>query len=284
MAREVCAPPTPALLDFLPLPMTTVRTLLTFALLALVFTGCSSTASTTAPDASTTSSTDTVTASPDTTDTTVPTAELETAVGYAEALDQELSDFESQRQATATALESATADAIQTLENNPTTSQLRSATSTWRRQWDDVRSNVRSLWHAFADAESAAEQYFSHLERQTALISNPDLRASEQERNAALEQSWRNASVAATDDFKELYSFLQQGDDLYVTMLNASLRDGFEDNVDSLRNVSDSSMTLLDDLYGLTTSGLSLISKDPSNGSDTAASDDAGSMSDEQGR
>ena len=264
--------------------MTTVRTLLAFTLLAFVFVGCSSTASTTAPDESMDSSSDTVTASADTTDTITPTSELETAIGFAEALDQEVSDFESQRQATSTALESATEDALQTLENNPTTSQVRSATSTWRRQWNDVRSNVRNLWHAFADAESAAEQYFSHLERQTAMISDPDLRAAEQERNADLEQSWRNASVAAAEDFKNLYSFLQQGDDLYVTMLNASLRDGFEDNIDTLREVSDSSISLLDDLHGLTTSGLSLISKDPSSGSDATASDDADATSGDQGR
>jgi hypothetical protein len=94
------------------------------------------------------------------------------------------------------------------------------------------------------------------------MISNPDLRTSEREQNASLKQTWQNTTTAATSDIEVLQSHLQQGNDLYIAMLNASLRAGFAKNVEQLQTLSESSLDLLGSLHDLTRTGRSLTGRE----------------------
>ena len=256
--------------------MIPARLLSGLSLVLFVLAGCSG-AATTTTDTSTTSAA----ASPDTTqaDASTTTDELRTALAYGAALQEAIDDYEAQRQATRTALDTATQDALQTLQNDPNAEQVRQATSTWRRQWNDVQANTQQLWGDLANAEAAAAQYFNHLERQTAMISDADLRASERERNESLKQDWRNVTATASSDIEALQTRLQQGNDLYITMLNASLRSGFSENIERLQTLSGSGLQLLDDLQGLTATGHTLLGRDVNDQSAASEESDASESS-----
>jgi hypothetical protein len=73
---------------------------------------------------------------------------------------------------------------------------------------------------------------------------------------------------------------LQQGNDLYVTMLNASLRSGFGENVEALQEIDEDASSLLEELQQLTQSGQRLVIDDASGEAEDApatAESDGGS-------
>lgn len=259
-----------------------LRILSVFSLAFLVLTGCSSSATTSEPVTS-----ESVAATPaDTTTRSGPetTGELKTAIEYAQSLDNALAMYEKRRQEAQTALDGATQEALQTLSNDPTPAQVRQATSTWRQQWNEVQAQTKRLWMALGNVEAAATQYFTHLERQTAMIRDADLRETERNRNKTLQQTWTNAAMTAANNIRDLETHLQAGDDLYIAMLNASLRAGFDENVEQLQDVAETGRTLLGDLHGLTTTGEALMGGASDETDAPAASSGEASASSESGR
>ena len=237
-------------------PLRALAVLLTVA----VFAGCSGTAATSsssAPTASTPAADTTQTAA--STDSTARTEELRAAVRHAERLQRELQAFESHRKATKSAVEAASSTALERLSDDPTASEVRLATSAWRADWMTVQSEMQKLEREFSDVEAAAVRYFNHLERQTSSIADGELRADERERNGRIEHNWTNATVKATAHMEDLRVRVHSGDDLYVAMLNASLRSGFDENLDRLKTLTGESESMLAELQQFTRSGRSLL-------------------------
>jgi len=230
----------------------------------LLFAGCAGSASTTSEPAASDSD---ATSAEAATDSTARSPELASAVEFADRLVRRLDAFEAQRQETRSQIQSATESALSTLSNEPAADDLRAATRAWRTDWNAARTEVRALDRAYSDVEAAAVRYFHHLERQTSRISNDSLRSAERSKNERLEMQWQNATVRASGHLTALRHRLRQGNDLYVTMLNASLRSDFGENVDTLQQIDARTTTLLEELRELSKSGQRLVIDDDSDAS-----------------
>jgi predicted RNase H-like nuclease (RuvC/YqgF family) len=246
---------------------------------ALLLTGCagSGAAPSTEATAETDAADDSVTTSSPAPSTFPP---LDSAVEFADRLLRELEAFELQRQETRSRIQTATDAALSTVTNTPSAGDLRDATRAWRQDWNAARAAMHDLDRSFADVEAAAVRYFNHLDRQTSRISNDSLRSAERSQNERLNQRWQNAIVRARGNLQGLHHRLQQGNDLYVTMLNASLRSGFGENVEALQEIDEDASSLLEELQQLTQSGQRLVIDDASGEAEDApatAESDGGS-------
>lgn len=208
---------------------------------------------------------------------TTETATLDDALATAEALASDLNSYEDQRAQTTSQVEEATSQALNALENAPSTESVREATRAWREDWDAVHEEVDLLATRYAEVAARTVGYFHHLDAQTANISNADLRAEEQERNDEIHASWRNTAGDATQALRTLRANLNSGDDLYVTMLNASLRSGFDTHVERLRALSEEMQSALASLEAITSEGEALVGSLDASSSESSASNDASS-------
>ncbi|PEN05791.1 hypothetical protein CRI93_11860 [Longimonas halophila] len=208
---------------------------------------------------------------------TTEAATLDDALATADALASDLNNYEDQRAQTTNQLEEATSQALNALENAPSTEAVREATRAWREDWDAVREEVDLLATRYAEVAARTVGYFHHLDAQTANISNADLRAEEQERNDEIHESWRSTASEATHALRTLRANLKNGDDLYVTMLNASLRSGFDTHVERLRALGEETHAALESLESITSEGEALVGSLDEPSSDSSASDDAAS-------
>lgn len=191
-------------------------------------------------------------------------SELAGAVQQAEALSNQLSVFEDQRKETLASLNTATNAVMERLDKNADPAEVRTATSAWRTNWAEVYQQIDQLDHMYTEVEAMSVRYFSQLNRQTATISDSQLRKAETNRNAELRQEWSRKSSLAAANFTELRSLVKEGNDFYVTLLNASIRPGSDRNLDKLKTISSRGSSLLNDLYEYTTTGRKLVGDDSS--------------------
>lgn len=204
---------------------------------------------------------------------------LDDALATADALASDLNAFEDQRTQTTTQAEQATSQALSSLESAPSPQAVREATRAWRANWDGVREEVDMLATRYAEVAARAVGYFHHLDAQTSSITNDELRADELERNDEIRASWRSTSNDALEALRTLRANLNDGDDLYVTMLNASLRSGFDVHVERLRALGEEMQTALQSMEAITEEGEALVGSLEDASSQSAASGAEGSSS-----
>jgi hypothetical protein len=246
---------------------------LLIAAVALLFSGCASSGA--VESTSNEAASSGVAVSSEMTPAMPETVTLDDALATADALAGELNAYEEQRAQTMTQVDEASSQALNALENASSADAVREATRTWRQNWNAVREEVNLLATRYAAVSATAVGYFHHLDAQTAQISDDGLRAEEQERNDEIHASWRSTSNDALQALRTLRANLQTGDDLYVTMLNASLRSGFDTHIEHLRSLSEDSKAALEELQAVTEEGESLVGslEQPSPQPSTAASD-----------
>jgi len=204
---------------------------------------------------------------------------LDDALAAADELTSDLRAYEDQRSETTTRVDEATSQALGVLENEPSLSEVREATRTWRAHWDTVHEEVNALAMRYAEASATAVGYFHHLDAQTADISNEELRTQEQERNDEIHASWRDTNGDALHALRIIRANLKAGDDLHVTMLNASLRSGFEAHIDRLRALDEDTKEALDALEAITSEGETLVGSIDENEASTSDTAEEGSDS-----
>jgi hypothetical protein len=228
---------------------------LLFVLVASVFLGgCAGTGEAGAEDEASVSE-----VQPDAAQRPGPTPELRGALDYVNAMASALDTYESQRAELQSRLQASTEAALNKLGNDPSPSVVQEATSAWRSDWNDVRSRIEALDLAYTELEVMANKYFNQLNRQSALITRESLRESERERNDEIEQEWTEATEQATADLNALRDLLIVGDDYYVTLLNASVRAGTDENLERLRDISEDGADLTESLERLTTAAEDLV-------------------------
>ncbi|WP_022835641.1 hypothetical protein [Salisaeta longa] len=232
--------------------------------------GCSSTGATqtaTRADASAPA------AAQDTAATAAPArpAALAQAVQYANAFQQQLSTYEAQRQAALEALTNATSTALARLDSVSQPADLRAVTETWRQQWTAAARATEQLGDQFTDVETSGTRYFNQLNRQTARIANPELRASELENNLALQRAWTQQLQQSAADLRDVRLLVNAGNDVFVTLLNASLRPGTTQVKAQVQELQEDAQALLEELYAVTSAGYELVGTPPSASAPTAA-------------
>lgn len=234
----------------------------------LVLAGCSSSESTTSSDVSD----DGPSAAATMASRAPQTDELGTALDYVNALASEIDTYEQRRATVQASLEAATDNVTSKLGNSPSPATVQEVTNTWRSDLNRLAEEVEAMDAAYTRVEVAAERYFNQLNRQSALITQQDLREEERARNDELETAWNSATEQATADINTLRDLLVIGEDYYVTLLNASVRAQSEENLDVIRGMSEDGSTTLTSLADLTEAGRQLVGSRTTGGSSSATS------------